>query len=319
MMSRVEPEQRSSTDEVLPGTRWLLVAFAVLTLLATVELFLLADVADRYWAWSIKTELTAAFLGAAYASGFALSVLALRQDRWSRIRVSVVTVTAFTVLTSVATIVHMHRLLLMSGGPVARAAAWIWLAVYLVVPLACLRSVARQERRRGGAGPVIRPMPDWLTALLTVQGAVLFAAGVLLFGGGLTVHHHVKTTATGFWPWELTPLSSQAIGAWLIALAVAAAMTIRELDLGRLLVPGVTYTVFGVVELVALIWYWPQVRAEDPSLWIYLTMLIAIVGTGGYGWRAARSAPADRAPTDGDAGRSSPSLTSSSGRPQVGA
>jgi hypothetical protein len=93
-----------------------MVAFVVLTAFATVELLVLSDVADRYWAWTIRTELTAAFLGAAYASGFALSVLALRQDRWSRIRVSVVTVTVFTVLTSVATIIHMHRLLLESGG-----------------------------------------------------------------------------------------------------------------------------------------------------------------------------------------------------------
>src|SRR3712207_8878344 len=78
------------------GTRRLLVAFAVLTLLAVVQLLVLADVADTYWAWTIRTELTAAFLGAAYGGGFVLSVSALRQKEWSRIRLPVVTVTAFT-------------------------------------------------------------------------------------------------------------------------------------------------------------------------------------------------------------------------------
>ena len=59
----------------------------MLTLLAVNQLFVLADVADRFWAWTIHTEMTAAFIGAAYAAGFVLSVLALRQDRWSRIRI----------------------------------------------------------------------------------------------------------------------------------------------------------------------------------------------------------------------------------------
>ena len=52
-----------SAGDVRAGTRWLLVAFAVLTLLGVTELLLLADVADRYWAWTIQTEATAAFLG----------------------------------------------------------------------------------------------------------------------------------------------------------------------------------------------------------------------------------------------------------------
>jgi hypothetical protein len=317
-MSRVEPGKRPPAGDVHAGTKWLMVAFVVLTAFATVELLVLSDVADRYWAWTIRTELTAAFLGAAYASGFALSVLALRQDRWSRIRVSVVTVTVFTVLTSVATIIHMHRLLLESGGPAARAAAWVWLAVYLVIPVACLLAVARQGSRRAETEPLVRPMPDWLTALLTVEGAVLFVAGVLLFAGGLTVHHHVVAPATGFWPWELTPLSAQAIGAWLMALGVAAAMSIRELDLSRLLVPGVTSTAFGVLQLVAVIWYWPQVSPSDPALWVYLTMLVTILATGVYGWWAAQAGPPDHAPADGDTGASPPATTGSRGRSEVG-
>jgi hypothetical protein len=86
-MELVEPEGPGPADEIRAGTRWLLVAFAVLTLLAVNQLFVLADVADRFWAWTIHTEMTAAFIGAAYAAGFVLSVLALRQDRWSRIRI----------------------------------------------------------------------------------------------------------------------------------------------------------------------------------------------------------------------------------------
>jgi len=286
-MELAQAERTDRGDEIRTGTRWLLVAFLVLTLLAVNQLFVLADVADRYWAWTIPTEMTAGFLGAAYAAGFVLSGLSLRENRWSRIRVPVVTVTVFTMVTAVATLVHAHRLHLHDGGTVARVSAWVWLAVYLVVPVAAALVVYRQESTWRRPEDVLRPIPGRLRILLALQGAVMFVAGVVLFGGGLTVHHHVESV-TAFWPWKIMPLGSMAIGAWLIALGVAAAMVIGQRDLGRLFVSAVTYTVFGVFELAALIWHWPQVRAGDPWTWIYLAVLVLITGTGAVGWRAAR-------------------------------
>jgi hypothetical protein len=206
----------------------------------------------------------------------------------------------------------MHRLHLVTGGSVARAAAWIWLAVYLVIPLACLLAVLKQEPRRGRAEAVLRPMPGWLTGVLAAEGAVLFVAGAVLFAGGLTVHHHPKSV-TGFWPWALMPLSSQVIGAWLIAFGVAAALVIRERDLSRLLVSSATYTAFGVFEFVAVLWYWPQVSRHDPWLWIYLTLLAAIVMTGGYGWRAAGRQPSDHTGPDRASRATRPALARSGG------
>jgi hypothetical protein len=300
----MDPGGAEHSEDVRDGTRWLLVAFAVLTLLAVLQLLLLADVADRYWAWTIRTELTAAFLGAAYGGGFVLSVVALRQREWSRIRLPVLTVTAFTWLTAVATLIHLHRLHLVDGGPVARVVAWVWLAVYVVVPVACLLVVLGQERRRGRALPVLRPMPDGLTAALAVEGAMFFAAGVLLFAGGMTVHHDEPRSAAAFWPWELTPLSAQIIGAWLIALGVAAALAIVSGDVGRQLVAATTYTAFGVFEFVAVTWYWPQLDRHDGWLWAYLTFLLAVVLTGVLGIRAARpDRPSVPAREDGARGR----------------
>jgi hypothetical protein len=250
-------------------------------------------VADRYWAWEIRTEMTAAFLGAAYAAGFVLAVVSLRQNDWSRIRVPLMTVTVFTWLTAIATVVHLHKLLLVTGGPFARAVAWVWLAVYLVIPLACVAVVARQELRRVGPDVVVRPMPGWLTAVLGAQGLALFTSGALLFGSGMTVHHDEPRAAAAFWPWALMPLSAQVIGAWLMALGVAAALAIRQRDLSRLLVSALTYTTFGVCQFVAVFWHWAQFSRRDQWLWAYLLMLAVIVLTGAYGWWAARRAAGD--------------------------
>jgi hypothetical protein len=295
-MDPVATENPTSPSDVRPGTRRLLIAFAVLTLLAVCQLLLLADVADRYWAWTIRTEMTAAFLGAAYGGGFVLSLVALRQRDWSSIRIPVITVCAFTWLTGIATIIHLHRLHLASGGPFARVSAWVWLVVYLVIPVVSLVVVVRQERAWRGREPAARPMPDRLVVALAVEGAILFAAGVLLFGGGTTVHHDEPRSAAQFWPWELTPLSAQVIGSWLIAFAVAAALAIRQGDVGRSLVAATTYTAFGLFEFVAVVWYWPQIDRLDRWLWAWLTVLVAIVATGAHGWWLARKA------RDADAG-----------------
>jgi hypothetical protein len=307
-MTPVVSEDQRSAGEIRAGTRWLLVAFAVLTLLAVIQLLVLSDVADRLWAWTIRTELTAAFVGAAYAAGFVLSVVSLRQGDWGQIRVPVLTVTAFTWLTAVATVIHLHRLHIVDGESFQRAVAWIWVAVYLVIPLACLAVVVRQERHRNRRGPALRPMPEWLTAVLATEGAVLGAAGVVLYASGSTVHHHEPRVAAGFWPWELMPLSSQVIGAWLIALGLAAALAISQGDLSRLLVSAVTYCAFGVFQFVAVFWYWPQLRRDDVWLWGYLLLLAAIVLTGAYGWWAARDASRHESGPDraADARRLSP-------------
>jgi hypothetical protein len=305
-MSRLDPGKRVTAGGVQTGTRVVLVAFVVFTLLATNQLLGLTADTDQYFAWHIHDEPTAAFLGAAYAAGFLLSFLALRQDRWSHIRVALATVTVFALLTAVATVIHLHLFHLTAGGPVARFAGWLWLAVYFVIPVACLVVVGRQERRRVRAEAARQPMPGWLIALLAAQGAALFVAGAVLFAGGAT-RHHIPKGWTGFWPLPLAPMTSQAVGAWLIAFGFAAAMVIRERDLNRALVPAAAYTAFGVLELLVVFRYQAQLSADDPWLWAYVAVLASIVPIGVYGWSSARHRPraaaayadtAERSPSD---------------------
>jgi hypothetical protein len=275
------------TDRILPGTRMLLMAFAVFTLLGAVVLSVFAGSTDQYFAWTIAAEPAAAFLGAAYAAGFVLSVLCLRRQRWSDVRIAVITVSAFTAVTLVATLLHLHKFHLMAGASVAGFAAWLWLAVYVVVPVLCAVVVVRQERRRVPAR-VRRPMPHWLIRLLAGQGVTLFIAGAVLFAGGATRHHHPMEW-TGFWPLPVAPLAAQAAGAWLMCFGLAAALAIRERDLRRLAVPALSYAAFGVFQLVVVFRSQREVSATDPWLWAYLVLLVSIVVAGGYGWLASRA------------------------------
>jgi hypothetical protein len=270
------------------STRLLLVAFAALTLLAANQLLLLPGRTDRWFAWTVQSPPTAAFLGAAYVSGFVLSLGALRRRIWPEMRIVVAAVAVFASLTLVATLLHAHRLHLTAADPVARAAACTWLVVYLVVPAACIAVVVRQGGLRPADGPAERPMPRWLAALLAAQGLALLVAGVVLFARGTTTHH-VGHDVGGFWPWHLGPLGAQVTGAWLIAFAVAAALVVRERDLARLAVPGLGYATFGALQLVVLAAQWNRVEADPASLCAYVLVLVTVVPAGGYGWWAGRT------------------------------
>lgn len=267
-----------------PGPRRLLIAFALLTALATHQLLVLGGHTDLYWAWTIRSRPTVAFLGAAYAAGLVLSLVGLRQRSWRDVRVAVSTVTAFTVLTLVATLVHAHKLHLSAAEPLARSAAWVWLAVYVAVPVAGLAVLVRQG---AGPGPGRSPLPLGLRWVLAAQGLALGATGAVLFGRGLTAHHGTGATA-GCWPWPLTPLSAQVLGAWLVALAVGAALVIRERHLEGLRVPAVTYTAFGLLQAAVLLRYRGEVDTAEPATWFHAALLVVVVGTGGYGWWAVR-------------------------------
>jgi len=277
------PADATAADPVRAGTRRLLTAFAVLTALATASLLTLGGHTERFWPWTIQSPATVGFLAAAYGAGFLLSVLSLRQRSWTSVRVAVATVTVFTVLTLIATIVHAHRLHLSAADPVARGAAWFWIAVYVVVPVAGLSVLARQEQGRRERSVVLRPMPAVLRIVLGGQGAVLAAAGLALFFGALTIHHGML--ATEFWPWTLTPLSAMVLGAWLVAFGVGAGLVLAERDLARLRVPAIAYTAFGAFQLVALL---VNFARTDDSEWAYAVVLVLVTLTGAYGWWATR-------------------------------
>jgi hypothetical protein len=298
----VAEERPLTTDGVLVATRRVLVAFAVLTLLATNQLLVVGAFTDRFFAWTISVRPSSAFLGAAYAAGFVLAVLALRRDRWRDVRVALVTVTVFTVLTLVPTLIHLHKFHLMGGGLPARLAAWVWLGIYLVIPLACLVVVIRQQLQPRGGRETRRSLPRWLTSVLAVQGGTLFVVGGLLFLGGAKVHHF-PDGAMSFWPWRLTPLSAQVIGAWLLALSVAAGLAILEGNLNRLLVPATTYTAFGLFQLLVALRYWTQFTPGYQWGWVYVALLVSIAATGAYGcWAATRTSveAGDHHPVEGE-------------------
>lgn len=272
-------DRDEASDGLQGPTHLLLVAFVVLTLVATNQLFVLARHTATLFSWTIQPPLSAAFLGASYAAGALLSVLALRSRDWRDARIPLLTVLVFAVLTLLATLLHLDRFHFAAPGLVARAAAWIWLGVYVVVPVALLVVVLRQDRASPGRPAPGSAVPRWLLGLLGLQGVLLGVVAVaLLVAPGW---------AAAWWPWALTPLTARMIAAWLAALAVAALLSLRARDLDRVTIPAAAYVLFALLQLLALLLYgeafaWGTARAA-----VYVGALVVSLATGTAGLAVA--------------------------------
>ena len=99
------PATRRST----PGTRWILLIASVLVFLVGIQLFVLTEMTDRFFAWTILSPLTAAFLGGAYWASFTMESFASRHRTWASARIAVPAVLVFTAVTLVVTLVHLEQ------------------------------------------------------------------------------------------------------------------------------------------------------------------------------------------------------------------
>lgn len=254
------------------GMRLMLAAAAVLVFLVGIPLNLLPLQTDTFFAWTIGTPLTAAFLGAAYWSSCVLEALAARERVWVNARIAVPAVFLFTLLTLIVTLVHLDRFHLNAPQLITRLGTYIWILVYAVVPIILGVLWFLQERAPGTDPPRKYPAPPWLRLVTIVQAVVMIPVGIALL--------LVPMSVAPIWPWALTPLTGRAIGAWVFAIGVAAAQAAWENDLRRLFLASLAYMAIGVLELIAVVRFAGDMNWSSPSAWVYIVFLLSFVAVG---------------------------------------
>jgi hypothetical protein len=262
--------------------RAILLLGAALVLVAGGQLYLLSAYTDRFFAWTINPPLTAATLGAFYWTALVLAGMSARERTWARARVGVGGVLLFVTLTMVATLLHLDRFHFASPEPTAAAAAWIWLAIYVLDPVLLGAVLLLQLRTPGGDPPRAAPLPAWFRLGIGLQAAILLPLGLLLF--------LAPTVVVPYWPWALTPLTGRALAAWLLALALVLVQGIREDDLTRLRAATLSYLVLACLALTAVARFAGDVRWDSPTTALYLVFLVGALLLGGGGYRAATRA-----------------------------
>lgn len=268
---------RAAVRPTSAGMRWMLLAASALVFIVGIQLYILTEHTDRFFAWTIASPLTAAFLGGGYWASFAMELLAARRRVWADARIAVPAVLIFTSLMLLVTLLHLDRFHLYHLSLLTRGAAWAWLLVYAVVPLLMGVLLIEQLRMPSGDPPRTAPLPSGVHGILRIHALIMVVLGL-----GLLL---APTTVAVVWPWPLTPLTGRAIGAWLLALGVAAAHASWENDWRRVQVATLSYTVFGALQLLALARYPDEMQWSRPAAWLYVLFLLSVLGLGVYGWR----------------------------------
>lgn len=260
-----------------PALRWFFVVAAVLAFIAGILLFGLATETDRFFSWTIEPPLTAAFLGAAYWAACVLLAWAARQESWARARAALPPVCVIAVLLLVATLIRLEKFDLDS------LFGWFWLVVYIVVVPLLAYLIVEQMRAAGPVAAGDRSLPGPARVILAVQGALMVGLGAALFVA--------PGTADALWPWTVTPLTAEAIGAFLVGFGVAAGWAVVEADLERLHGPALAYCALGALELLAVAIHSDDLTASGLGTALYVAFWVSVLATGLYGL-IARSAAA---------------------------
>jgi len=260
---------------VAPRLRLILQVFAGLALIAGGLLFFGATRTDSWWSWTIQPPLTAATLGAFYWAAFVLILSAARARTWADARPAVYPVAVIAVLLLVITLVHIDRFDLDSLFGV------FWVVAYALVPPLLAWGLVEQRSIEGDEPRRADRLPALLRRILVAEGILLLAAGLLLL--------IAPGTADDIWPWTLSPLTSRAIGSFLLGIGLAALIAARDDDPLAFRGAALAYTVLGLLELLALNLHIPDLGDRPAATAIYAAFWVLVVVTGGYGLRALRA------------------------------
>ena len=264
------------------GMRAILVVGGALVAVAGVQLFILSEETDRWFAFTVVPPLTAAFLGAFYFAACILAWLSARERDWSRARPGIPGVVAFVWLTGIATLVHLDQFAIDSSDPITAELAWAWVLVYFLEPPVLLAIFVHQLRVPGADPPRRHRLPGWFRAVTTAIGAVLAVLGVVLF--------MAPTGASELWPWELTSLTGRLVAAWLVAQGVVFLQVAWEDEWSRLGPTMAACVAIGALQLAALARYGESIEWDRAGAWGYVAAAAAVLLIGLYGWPAARRA-----------------------------
>ena len=255
-------------------------AGSFLSLIAGIQLFVLSERTDIYFAWTIQSALTAATLGGFYFGSMTFGYLSARESTWANVRGPAVGLFLFLVGTLAATFLHLDKFHLASESLITRSVTWIWLAIYILLPLTLAASFTLQMRLPGSDPARTSTLPLWFRLLLSVHGVIsVLLSFVFFFSPGSLIR---------YWAWELTPLTARALAAWFISFGVLDLLSVWENDWRRLKVTSISYIVTAVSGLLALIRYAAQADLSGPAGIGYVVYLLIMLGVGLYGWRMGK-------------------------------
>lgn len=258
-----------------PLLRLTLIGFAGLALTAGALLFIGATETEDWFSWTIEPPLSAAAFGGFYWGAFVLFAAVVRAPGWRAARPIVLSVLVIAAALLVITLVHLDRFDMDSLFGV------FWLCAYIAAPPLLLAGILIERRRpdRSGSG---QELPAALRGVLAAEGAAMLGlSAVMLFA---------PDAAADFWPWALTPLTSRALGSFILAVALVALLVVRE---GRIVLfagTAAALVTLAALQLLAVALHSDDLGDDGLATAVYLGFVGVVAATGLYALSSAASA-----------------------------
>jgi hypothetical protein len=244
-----------------------------LLFIAGVQLFLLSEQTETYFAWTFAAPISAAFLGAGYWAAMIHAYTGARSRAWSFVRTSLPPALTATGLLSITTFLHIDKFHLASPLLLTRFVTWVWILVYIFVPPILAIAWIVQSRQPGAHARGNDPLPAWMRA-----GFGLLAVIALFSGLGLFL---VPERMAALWPWAVTPLPARAVSSWLSAFGVACAALVLENDIRNGAGTSSSLCAFCTLELVVIARFASALDWGKPmSIAYVLFLVLGVIVTG---------------------------------------
>ncbi len=263
------PTGEPQDDAILPITRWVAVGVIPFLIAAFVILYLLPSATGRLFAWEIASPLTAALMGAGYLAGAYFFARLLLETRWHRVGAGLLPVVTYTVVMLATTLLHWNTF-----DP-AHWAFLVWLAIYVLTPVALLATWRRNRRRDPGT-------PETSDAAIPTAAAIMtFIAGVGLIVAA-AIMFVLPDTAAAFWPWPLTPLTARVLAGWYLLMGAGAVVLGRERRWSAWRIPLSSTLLWQSLLLIAFIVRRDSFGPAGPLNWYTGLTLAGVVAAAAF-------------------------------------
>src|SRR6266511_2915919 len=152
-----------------------------LLFIAGIQLFILSEQTETYFAWTFASPLPAAFMGAGYWAAMFHAYSGARAKGWQYVRTSMPAALTATTLLTITTFLHLDKFHLDSPLFITRFVTWVWIAVYVLVPPILAIAWTIQARLLGAKVKGQNPLPVWMRGDFALLAAFALLSGIGLF------------------------------------------------------------------------------------------------------------------------------------------
>jgi hypothetical protein len=255
-------------DRILLITRIVAAVVIPVLIAAFIVLYFFTQRSGELFAWQIKPNLTAIYMGAGYIGGAYIFLQTLIGRRWHRVSSGYPAVTSFTIIMLIATFLHWSRF------DLRHFPFQTWLVLYIITPFLVPWLWWHNKPYDSGA-----PEENDLVVSNGIQKMfVIFGAGLILVAmiGLLMPSLYIRV-----WPWTLTPLTAQVMAGWITLLGVGNLVAASDNRWSSWRVGAISIGVWHALFLIGSLFYRQEFTNGQWLNWFTLSvsgMLILVIG-----------------------------------------